>query len=43
MKSGAWRKSVQAGAALGGITVSILTFYSGNGRAKFSKKAETAS
>ena len=26
MKSGAWRKSVQPGAALGGITVSILIF-----------------
>jgi hypothetical protein len=33
---------MQAGAALGDITVSILTSFSGNGGAKFSKKrAET--
>jgi hypothetical protein len=42
MKSDAWRKSIQSGAALGGITASILTFYSGNGTAKFSKKGEAA-
>jgi len=42
MKSGAWRKSIQSGAALGGITISILTFYYGKGRAKFSKKAQKA-
>jgi len=42
MKSGAWCKSIQSGAALGGITASILIFYSGNGTAKFSKKGEAA-
>jgi hypothetical protein len=39
MKSGAWHKSIQSGAALGGITVSILTFYYGKEAAKFSKKS----
>jgi hypothetical protein len=42
MKSGAWCKSIQSGAALGGITASILNFYSGNSGAKFSKKTKTA-
>jgi hypothetical protein len=41
MKSGARRKSMQPGAALGGITVSILTFYYGKGAAKFSKKIDS--
>ena len=33
--SGAWREEALPGAALGGIAMSILTFSSGNGGAKF--------
>jgi hypothetical protein len=37
MSSGARREEVLPGTALGGIAMSILTFYSGNTGAKFSK------
>jgi hypothetical protein len=38
MSSGARCEEARPGTALGGMAISILTFYSGKGEAKFSEK-----